>query len=342
MIVTLIASVFVFGLIIFAHELGHYLAARFSGIKVLEFSVGMGPALLKWKRKDTQYSVRLLPIGGYCNMEGEDEESDGEGSFSNAPVGNRMLVILAGAALNLLLGFLVIVGLTISSARIWTRTISAFSADAVTQSSGLEIGDTIIAVNGRNMYIANDVIYEMLRIKGRHADVVVLRDGERVALSNVEFNIVQNAGGMNDIKLDFGLTDVPKTVGNVINEAVMWTVSVTRLIFMSVIDLITGNVAINQLSGPIGIIEVIGQAARVDFYSLFYILAIITINLGVMNVLPLPALDGGRLLILISELLTGKRLNPKYEGYIHAGGFVLLMLLMVFVTYNDVTKLFGA
>ncbi|MCL2538717.1 MAG: RIP metalloprotease RseP [Oscillospiraceae bacterium] len=340
LVITLAASVLVFGVIILAHEMGHYLAARFSGIKVLEFSLGMGPAIIKWTRNDTRYSIRLLPIGGYCSMEGENEESDDEGSFSSAPVGNRMFVILAGAVLNFLLGFLIIVGLTLSSDSIWTRTVSAFSADAVTKNSGLEVGDTILAINGRNMYVANDILYEMLRIKGNHADVVVERDGKRMTLEDVEFAITQNADGVNDIRFDFGLLGVKKNVGNVLRESVMWTVSIARLIFMSLVDIITGHVAINQLSGPVGIIEVIGQAASVDFYSLFYILAIITINLGVMNVLPLPALDGGRLLILLSELLTGKRINPRYEGYIHASGFVLLMLLMVFVTYNDITKLF--
>ena len=228
-----------------------------------------------------------------------------------------------------------------SSELVPTRTIHSFSPGAVTEKSGLQAGDTILAVNGRNMYVANDIIYEMARIKGTFADVVVERDGSRVTLKDVEFDITQNADGINQFTLDFTLFGVYKTIGSVIKESGLWTVSLTRLIFVSVLDLLTGNVAINQLSGPVGIIEVIGQAAMVDLYSLFYILAIISINLGAMNILPFPALDGGRLLILLIEAVTRRRLNPKYEGYIHVAGFALLIALMLFVTYNDISKLFG-
>ncbi len=345
-VITLIASVFVFGLIIFVHEFGHFIAARIGGIKVNEFAIGMGPTIIKWKRKDTKYSIRLFPIGGFCSMEGEDEESEEEGSFGKAPVSNRILVVLAGAIMNLLLGFIVIVCLTAakqpgdSKNLIRTRTILGFNEGAVTEASGMMAGDTILAVNGRNMYTFNDVIYELARVKGRFTDVIVERDGSRVTLPSVEFDITPGEDGVNIINPDFTILGVEKTFGSVLKESCLWTVSITRLVFVSFVDLVTGNVAINQLSGPVGIIEVIGQAASVDFYSLFYILAIITINLGVMNVLPLPALDGGRFVILLIEAVTKKRLNPKYEGIIHAVGFVLLILLMLFVTYNDITKLF--
>ena len=273
-------------------------------------------------------------------MEGEDSESDSEGSFGAAPVSNRMMVIAAGAVMNLLLGFCVVIGLTMSAELVPTRTIHSFEQGSVTELSGLRPGDTILAMNGRNMYVSSDIIYELARIKGRTTDVVVERNGEKVAINDVEFNIEHNPDGGNEIKLDFYRLGVPKTVGTVLRESCLWTVSITRLIFVSVIDLITGNAAVNQLSGPVGIIGVIGQAAMVDFYSLFYILTIISINLGVMNMLPLPALDGGRMVILLIEAFTKKRLNPKYEGYIHAIGFILLILLMLFVTYNDITKLF--
>ena len=340
-LITIIASIFVFGLIIFIHELGHFLAAKFSGIKVIEFAIGMGPVVFRRIKNETKYTLRLLPIGGFCSMEGEDAESNAEGSFTTAPISNRLMVILAGAVMNLLLGFIVIIGLTLSAELVPTRTIHSFEQNSVTEASGLKPGDTIVAMNGRNMYVSSDIIYELARIKGRTTDVVVERGKEKILVNDVEFDITQNSDGVNEINLDFYRLGVPKTFGNVLKESGLWTVSITRLIFVSIVDLFTGNAVINQLSGPVGIIGVIGQAAMVDFYSLFYILAIISINLGVMNMLPLPALDGGRMMILIIELITRKHLNPKYEGYIHAAGFILLITLMLFVTYNDITKLFG-
>ena len=340
-IITIVASIFVFGLIIFIHELGHYLAARHSKIKVNEFAIGMGPALIKWERKGTVYAIRLLPIGGYCTMEGENEESDSEDSFSKAPVGKRILVVISGAILNLVLGFIVMIGITASQDLIPTRTVFGFVENSVTEASGLKTGDTIVAMNGRNMYCSSDIFYELVRIKGRFTDVTVIRDGKRMLLEDVEFSITKGANGVNEIDQDFYILGIrEKTVLNVTKEAALSTVSIARLIFMSILDLITGNVPINQMSGPVGIVEVIGQAALIDFSSLLYILAVITINLGAMNILPFPALDGGRLLILLIELITKKRMNPKFEGYIHAIGFILLIVLMLFVTYNDISKLF--
>ena len=340
-VITIAASIVVFGLIILVHELGHFLAARWSGIKVNEFAIGMGPAILKKEKNGTLYALRLLPIGGYCAMEGENEQSDDAHAFGNAPLGKRILVIISGAMLNLVLGFIVMVILTASRDLIPTRTIHSFVDNSVTEASGLQVGDTLVAINGRNMFCSDDIFYELVRIKNQHADVVVLRDGKRVLLKQVEFNVAESDDGINEIRQDFFLLGISqKNVFNVTKEAALNTVSITRLIFVSLLDLFTGNVPINQLSGPIGIMEVIGQAAMVSMTSLLYILAVITINLGAMNILPFPALDGGRLLILIIEIFTKKRMNPKYEGYIHAAGFVILIVLMLFVTYSDITKLF--
>jgi len=340
-IITIVASVFVFGLIILVHELGHFLAARYSKITVNEFAIGMGPAIFKKEKNGTLYAIRAFPIGGYCAMEGENDDSDDEHSFGRAPIGKRILVIISGAILNLLLGFIVIVILTASRNLIPTRTIHSFVENSVTEASGLKVGDTIVSLNGRNMYCSDDIFYELVRIKDRYTDVVVIRNSERMTLNNVEFNVTQTDEGINEIEQDFYLLGISdKNILNVLKEATLNTISITRLIFVSILDLITGNVAINQLSGPVGIIGVIGQAARVSFSSLLYILSVITINLGAMNILPFPALDGGRLLILAIELFTKKRMNQKYEAFIHAAGFVLLIALMLFVTYSDITKLF--
>jgi len=340
-VLTVLASLFVFGLIIFIHEFGHYITAKLSKIKVNEFSIGMGPKLFNIKGRETVYSLRLLPIGGFCSMEGEDDESDDEHSFGKAPVGNRILVVIAGAIMNLVLGFIVLTIMTATDEVIATRKIRYFEDGAMTQSSGLKVDDTIVAINGRNMYVVDDIVYELLRIKDGTADVTVIRDGKRVTVDNVKFNTAYDENnGQSYIQYDFKVYPEEITFGNVLRESSLWTLSMVRLIFVSLVDLLTGNAAINQLSGPVGIVSVISEATSAGLYSIAYILAMITINLGVCNLLPLPALDGGRLVFLIFEALTGKKLNPKYESVINIAGFVLLMLLMVFVTYNDISRLF--
>lgn len=342
-VLTILVSVFLFGIIIFVHELGHFISAKLSGITVKEFALGMGPVIFKKVKNNTQYALRLFPIGGFVSMVGEDEESDEEGSFGKAPVGNRILVVVSGAIMNLFLGFIIVIGLTTFSRAnlITTNTIAEFEGGAVTKASGLREGDTIVSINGRNMFVANDIIYELTRVKGNKAEVTIERDGEKVKLKDVEFDITKGKDGINEINIDFYMYGREKTLFNVVKESGLWTLSITRLVFVSLFDLITGNVPINQLSGPVGIIQLIGEAVSIDFYAVFYLAAIITINLGVMNILPLPALDGGRFVILLIEAVTKRRLNPKYEGFIHLVGFVLLIAFMLFVTYNDISKIFN-
>ena len=183
--ITILASILVFGSVIFIHELGHFVTAKLCGIKVNEFSLGMGPALLRFEKGDTTYALRLLPIGGFVSMEGEDEESDDEHSFSKAKVWKRFLVVAAGAVMNMILGFLVLVILVCRQSAITSRTVSVFSENASTQASGLQVGDEILAVNGRRCFIADDVIYELVRTQNGTADLTVLRDGKKVLLEDV-------------------------------------------------------------------------------------------------------------------------------------------------------------
>ncbi len=340
LLIKILASIFVFGLIIFIHEFGHFIVAKKSGIRVNEFALGMGPKLWSKKKGQTVYSLRLLPIGGFCAMEGEDEDSDEPDSFSKAPVWRRIAVVSAGAIMNLLLGFVVLLCLTASEDVLASRTISYFEEGAVTQSSGLEIGDTLLAINGRRLYIADDIVYELVRIKDGHADVVVLRDGEKVTIPDVEFPVETLEDGTSVLTLDFKVMPAEKTVGNVLKKSALWTLSIGRQIFLSLVDLITGNVAISQLSGPVGIVEVISEATTIGFSSVLIILAFISINLGIFNLLPLPALDGGHLIFLLFEAVTKKRLDPKYESIVHLIGFVLLFGLMIFATFQDVTRIF--
>lgn len=345
-VLTILASIFIFGLIILVHEFGHFITAKMSGVRVLEFALGMGPILFKWKRGDTVYALKLLPIGGSCTMQGEDEDdedADEEGSFNKAPVGNRILIIVAGAIMNLLLGFVVlIIMVSTQSDLIATRTIHSFEEDiAISNKTGLQEGDTILAINGRNMFVYDDIVYELVRAKDYKADILVERDGEKVTLEDVAFPTYYDEQTDTEVMMrDFYVYGQEKTFGSVLKESALETVSMARLIFVSLIDLITGRVPLNQLSGPVGIVGIINQATGIGFHMVLYILAVITINLGVVNLLPLPALDGGRLVFLLFEAITKKRLNPKYEGYIHAIGLILLLVLMLFVTFNDITALF--
>ena len=339
-LITAIASILVFGSVIFIHEFGHFITAKKCGIKVNEFSIGMGPLLLSKTVGETQYSLRLLPIGGYCAMEGEDEESDDEKSFSNAPVWKRILVVIAGATMNLLLGFLILGILTATGGSIASRTVAKFYDGASTEASGLRVDDKIIMVNGSRVFIAEDIFYEMLYVEDGKADIVVIRDGEKITLEDVTFKTeYDEENDINLIVLDFAVYGVKKTFGSVLKSSFLQAISTTRLIVKSVIQIITGTVPVNSLSGPVGIVSVIGDAAGNGLRSLLNILSYISIDLGIMNLLPVPALDGGKLLLLLIEAITKKKLDQKWETIINIAGFALLILLMVFATYNDIARL---
>jgi regulator of sigma E protease len=338
MLITLIASVFVFGLVVFIHELGHFIAAKCSGITVQEFAIGMGPKLFGFERGGTTYAIRLLPIGGFVSMEGEDEESDSEGSFTRAPLWRRMIVVAAGAVMNFLLGFVLLVVLVASQNYIVTRTVGEFYPDATTQQSGLQINDTILAVNGRRCYVYTDILYELVRVQDGVADLTVLRDGQRVELKDVVFDTYE-VDGQTYTTQDFKWYAVHTTFWSTLKEAGLEAISMARAIWVSLIDLVTGRLPLTTVSGPIGIVSTIGEATSMGLEMLVWLMAMLTINLGVMNLLPIPALDGGRLVLLVVEAVRRKPLPQKYEIAINAAGFVLLIGIMLFATFNDVTKL---
>ena len=336
----ILIAVLMFGFMIFFHELGHFTMAKLSGIRVNEFAVGFGPKLLSRQKGETSYALRALPLGGFVRMEGEDEDSNTVGAMNRAPVSNRIAVILAGGTMNLILGFLILSFLAGGQEALASNTVSYFQEGAVTQASGLEIGDEIIAINGRRVLITDDIVYEMERVQTDGiADVTVKRNGKKITLP-VQFDIrTDEATGAQSVIYDFKVAPIAPTLGNVIVYAGKWTVYIARLIFRALIDLVTGRAALNNLSGPVGIVTEIREAAGYGLDTLFYLFAIITINLGIFNLLPLPALDGGRFLFLLFEAVTRRRINPKYEAIVHLVGIILLLTLMVFVTYNDISRL---
>ena len=338
---SIIVSVLVFSVVIMIHELGHFIMAKASGIKVNEFSIGMGPQLFGKTIGDTEYSVRALPIGGFVAMEGEDEESDAEGAFNSVPVQNRIGVVVAGAVMNMILGFLVLFFLTSRQSAITSKKVYGFYENARTQQTGLMVDDEIIAINGRKCYIANDVIYEFARTQNGVADFTVIRDGKKVELEDVTFDTyVDEQTGLKQMVIDFSVYPIDKTFPNMVKEAANWTVSIARMVFLSLVDLVTGNVPINQMSGPVGIVSTISDAVSYGLESVLMILAMITINLGVFNLLPFPALDGGRLVFLLIELVRGKPVDQKYEMWVNGAGMLILFAFMIFVTFSDITRLF--
>lgn len=337
---TIIIAVLSFSVIIFIHELGHFITAKATGVKVNEFAIGMGPAIFKIKKGETLYAIRIFPIGGFVSMEGEDQESDDERAFNRKKPWQKIIVVIAGAVMNLILGFILLFSLTALKPLLPVNTIAKFGEGATSNSAGgLMVGDTIKKINGNRTLIDNDIIFELLRDKDGIVDMEVLRDGETLHLNKVQFNMQKAEDGETYISVDFKIYGEEKTFLSTIKYAANWSYSVARMVVVSLFDLITGRFGFNQMSGPVGITTTISQAASQGIDDYLLIIAFITINVGMFNLLPLPALDGGRLIFLLIELIRRKPINPKYEGYVHGIGIILLLLLMVVVTFNDIIRI---
>lgn len=333
-----------FGVIIMIHECGHFACAKLFKVKVNEFSLGMGPALFKRKKGDTLYAVRLFPIGGYVAMEGEDDASEDDRAFNKKPVWQKMIIVVAGALMNLILGFiLMVLLLTTSTDLIGTNTIKEFYPDAVSSQYGLQAGDRFVEIDGHHVWSELDLSFLMSRSQDGVFDFVVERDGEKVTLNDVHFATEQQ-NGITLIQYDFIIIGEQPGFLNIVKNAFTQSASIVRMVWLSVFDLVTGRYGMSELAGPVGTVDIIADVTAQAVSSgsltnLLTIMAFITINVGVANLLPLPALDGGRFLFLAVEAVRRKPVNPKYEGYVHAAGLVLLLLLMVVVTYNDIARI---
>ncbi|MCD7723192.1 MAG: M50 family metallopeptidase [Clostridiales bacterium] len=334
----IIIAVLFFELIIIIHEGGHFVAARLMKIKVNEFSIGMGPKVFSFTRGETKYSLRWVLFGGYCSMEGEDQESDSENSFSSKKVIQRIFVVAAGAVMNLILGFLIIVIITCSQNLVGTTTVAKLEDGAASASYGLQAGDVIKSIDGMKIYTSTDVSTGLSRSADGNVEMVVERDGENVTL-NIQFD-VEEEDGTQYISMDFWLLGVDKTFANVISNSAATFVSYAKMVFLSLHDLIVGRYNLSDLSGPVGAVSVVSDAVKTSSTGTLKIMALLTINVGLFNLFPVPALDGWRLFLLIGEGIFRKKLPPKWEYVINAVGLVLLLLLMVFVTFSDITKLF--
>ena len=333
-----------FGVIIMIHECGHFACAKLFKVKVNEFSLGMGPALFKRKKGDTLYALRLFPIGGYVAMEGEDDASEDDRAFNKKPVWQKMIIVVAGALMNLILGFiLMVLLLTTSTDLIGTNTIKEFYPNAVSSQYGLQAGDRFVEIDGHHVWSELDLSFLMSRSQDGVFDFVVERDGEKVTLNDVHFATEQQ-NGITLIQYDFIIIGEQPGFLNIVKNAFTQSASIVRMVWLSVFDLVTGRYGMSELAGPVGTVDIIADVTAQAVSSgsltnLLTIMAFITINVGVANLLPLPALDGGRFLFLAVEAVRRKPVNPKYEGYVHAAGLALLLLLMVVVTYNDIARI---
>lgn len=333
-----------FGVIIMIHECGHFACAKLFKVKVNEFSLGMGPALFKRKKGDTLYALRLFPIGGYVAMEGEDDASEDDRAFNKKPVWQKMIIVVAGALMNLILGFILMaLLLTTSTDLIGTNTIKEFYPDAVSSQYGLQAGDRFVEIDGHHVWSELDLSFLMSRSQDGVFDFVVERDGEKVTLNDVHFATEQQ-NGITLIQYDFIIIGEQPGFLNIVKNAFTQSASIVRMVWLSVFDLVTGRYGMSELAGPVGTVDIIADVTAQAVSSgsltnLLTIMAFITINVGVANLLPLPALDGGRFLFLAVEAVRRKPVNPKYEGYVHAAGLALLLLLMVVVTYNDIARI---
>ena len=334
----------VFGILVFIHELGHFLTARLCGVTVREFAIGMGPKIFSWcsKKHGTRYALRLLPIGGFVSMENEDglDESvdpDDKGAFCNKSVPQRMLITVAGAIMNLLLGFIIMVVIVFATKNLYSTTIARFSEDAIS-SEKLMVDDEILKVGRTRVHTWNELAYEIMNKGYEPVDITLMRNGERIVVEDVEFFTFEDSGAtFGDV--DFIPYAEQVSIGNLAKHAYFRSLSTVKMVLDSIKGLLTGRFGMDAVSGPVGVVGVAQEASKQGFMNFLYIIAVLTINLGVFNLIPFPALDGGRFAFLAVEGIRGKPLDRRIESYVNFVGIVILFAFMILVCFKDITKL---
>lgn len=350
---SVIFAIFLFSVLIFVHELGHFTAAKLSGVQVNEFSMFMGPALWKKQVGETLYAIRCVPIGGYCAMEGEDGGSDNPRSFDKAAWWKRLIILAAGAAMNFLIGVVLMVIVCLPIKQTVVPMIAGFEDYAtVDGENGLQAGDRIVEVDGERLYTYSDFSLILSLNPGDVHDITVRRNGETVVLKDflLEKHEVKLENGSTALR--YGMNFTLSTPSFLEKLGMAWNQSLdtVRLVRLSLQMLFGGKVGIQDMSGPVGIVSEMSKVAAASdskvtaLLNMLYFGGFIAINLAVMNLLPIPALDGGRIVCLlitvVVEAITKKKINPKYEGYLHGAGMILLLALMAIIMFKDVIFLF--
>ena len=374
-VLSIIVALIVFGVIIFIHELGHFVTAKLFDVQVNEFAIGMGPKLIGWGKGETKYSIRALPVGGYCAMEGEDgDETDEHGiridnprAFNRKKKWQRAIILVAGATMNIILGFVIMFFITVSQPLLSSTQIASFDEAAVSNTSVdggdfLQERDKILRINNVNVHVGMDLSYALMLDRDGVVDILVERNGERVQLKSVTFNMVDEQGTQYttiDFRIygtDNALThlftpnegvpagehvkEIFVSLGRVFRETWYSVIATMRTVWTSLIDLMTGVYGLKDLSGPVGTTQVMTQAVSAGFDSLLLVAMFITVNLGIFNLLPFPALDGGRIVLLGLEAIRRKPLPKKVEAGINAAGLIILLALVAVVTVSDIIKMF--
>lgn len=377
----IIFAIIIFSVVIALHELGHFVAAKLSNVQVNEFALFMGPAIFKKQKGETLYSIRCIPIGGYCAMEGEDEDTENPRSFQKAAWWKRLIILVSGSAMNLLTGFLLL-ALFFAFNETYSTPVIASNEELCTivYEEGLRVGDRLVEIDGYNVYTANDAKM-LLSFADETADIVVERNGVEIAFENYPLNSIyltycqcgediyfnnemisesfvcpecQNEIDLTKAQVEekygisFGYEEA--TLGGLIPYTWDNTRSVVQSVWLSLKMLVTGQAGLKDITGPVGIVQMMSDTAAESggigyaMLNMCYFGGFIAINLGIMNMLPIPALDGGRsvglLLTTLIEKITKKKLNPKIEGYIHAAGMILLLILMAVIMFKDIFVIF--
>ena len=348
----IVIAILIFSFLIFIHEFGHFLTAKLFDVKVNEFSIFMGPRLLHWGKGETEYSIRLLPIGGYCAMEGEDGESDDPRSFAAKAPWKRIVILAAGAFMNFLTGFVILIILYATAAGFRTTEITGFLEGCPLEGeNALQVGDVVEKINEDRIYIFSDFSMLTERAGEGAMDVTVLRNGQRLVLHDLE--MVKRDYDVDGQTLHiFGITFAgteEKTPVTLLKNAWRTAVDFGRMVKMGLLDLLTGRAGLKDMSGPVGIVNAVQETGKSaentseGVMNVIYFGAFIAVNLAFMNMLPIPALDGGHIFLLlvtwILETITRKKIDPKYEAYIHAAGLVVLLGFMLLVTFHDIFRL---
>lgn len=340
---TTIAAILIFAVLIFVHEFGHFITAKLSGIKVNEFALGMGPKLFSFKKGETLYSLRAVPIGGFCAMEGEDENTDDPRAFNNKSPYKRLFVLISGAFMNILLGFILILGISLSADKVVVAEVLEVLENSPAQTAGLLQDDKIIRANGKRIHISEDLSWEISNNTNENAvlNLTLENNGEKRDVSIAPENT--------DGKLSYGIMLKVKdnSVIESVKKATYKTFFYSEVILDSFVNLVKGEVPLSQVSGPVGIVTQISdvveetkETGMEGFLRLLSLATLLTINLGVFNLIPLPALDGGRILFVLVEMILRKPVPREKEALVHFIGLLLLLLFSVFIALKDIFMLF--
>ena len=350
---SILFAILLFSFLVFIHELGHFACAKLSGIQVNEFALFMGPAIFKKQVGETLYSIRCIPIGGYCAMEGEDEDTDNPRSFQKAVWWKRLIVLVAGAAMNLITGILLFAIVYAPAQQIAVPVIDFFEEGCTLQGEeGLQVGDRILKVDGERIYLASNFTTLLSLNHGEVHDILVERDGQKVLLD--DFHLVKaefpDENGGTSLRYGFNFSLEKLSFFQKLDFVWDNVVDNVRMVRLSLQMLLRGQVGLTDMTGPVGIVQIMSETAAASptmldaVYNLLYMGGFIAINLAVMNLLPIPALDGGRVVCLLLttavEAVIRKKIDPKYEGYLHTAGLCLLLALMAVVMFKDIFVIF--